>query len=253
MEVDSAPGAPGTEPVAAAAAGSSDVPPCPTVYVNNLNEKIKKEELKKALYAVFSQYGRILDVVAMSTFKMRGQAFVVFSEVSEAAAAIRAMQNFSFFDKPMRVTYARSKSDAIAKQEGALKDEREVKERRAAKRKAEAAQLRKSAKKQDTGKGKSSKPSSTGAGAGAAASGAPAAPNKMLFIESLPAAATEAALKSVLAQFPGFKEAKLVPSKQGLAFAEFENELNAGVAMAALQGYRGFGEDASISITYAKR
>lgn len=35
-------------------------------------------ELKKSLYAIFSQFGPILDIVAMKTLKMRGQAFVVF-------------------------------------------------------------------------------------------------------------------------------------------------------------------------------
>ena len=28
-----------------------------TVYINNLNEKIKKNDLKKSLYAIFSQFG----------------------------------------------------------------------------------------------------------------------------------------------------------------------------------------------------
>ena len=31
--------------------------PRETVYVHNLNEKISKDELKKSLYAVFSQVG----------------------------------------------------------------------------------------------------------------------------------------------------------------------------------------------------
>ena len=29
-----------------------------TIYINNLNEKIKKEDLKKSLYAIFSQFGQ---------------------------------------------------------------------------------------------------------------------------------------------------------------------------------------------------
>ena len=39
---------------------------------------IQNVELKKSLYAIFSQFGPILDIVAMKTLKMRGQAFVVF-------------------------------------------------------------------------------------------------------------------------------------------------------------------------------
>ena len=34
-----------------------DVRPNHTVYINNLNEKIKKDDLKKSLYAIFSQFG----------------------------------------------------------------------------------------------------------------------------------------------------------------------------------------------------
>lgn len=58
-------------------------------------------ELKKSLYAIFSQFGPILDIVALKTLKMRGQAFVVFSDVSSATNALRSMQGFPFYDKPM--------------------------------------------------------------------------------------------------------------------------------------------------------
>lgn len=58
-------------------------------------------ELKRSLYCLFSQYGRILDVVALKTPKLRGQAWVAFSEVTAASNAVRQMQNFPFYDKPM--------------------------------------------------------------------------------------------------------------------------------------------------------
>lgn len=58
-------------------------------------------ELKRSLYALFSQYGRILDVVALKTPKLRGQAWVVFSEVTAASHAVRQMQNFQFYEKPL--------------------------------------------------------------------------------------------------------------------------------------------------------
>ena len=63
-----------------------------SIYINNLNEKIKKEDLKKSLYAIFSQFGQILDIVALKTLKMRGQAFVIFKEISSATNALRSMQ-----------------------------------------------------------------------------------------------------------------------------------------------------------------
>jgi len=63
-----------------------------TVYINNLNEKIKKNDLKKSLYAIFSQFGPILDIMAWKNLKMRGQAFVVYKEATSSANAIRSMQ-----------------------------------------------------------------------------------------------------------------------------------------------------------------
>lgn len=59
-----------------------DIRPSHTIYVNNLNEKVKKDELKKSLYAIFSQFGHIMDIVALKTLKMRGQAFIIFKEIS---------------------------------------------------------------------------------------------------------------------------------------------------------------------------
>lgn len=78
-----------------------DIRPNNTIYINNLNEKIKKDELKKSLYAIFSQFGQILDIVALKTLKMRGQAFVIFKEIASATNALRSMQGFPFYDKPM--------------------------------------------------------------------------------------------------------------------------------------------------------
>ena len=46
-----------------------------------MNEKIKKEDLRKSLYVLMSQFGQVLDIVALKTMKMRGQAFVVFKEI----------------------------------------------------------------------------------------------------------------------------------------------------------------------------
>lgn len=78
-----------------------DIRPNNTIYINNLNEKVQKEELKKSLYAIFSQFGQILDIVALKTLKMRGQAFVIFKEIQSATNALRSMQGFPFYDKPM--------------------------------------------------------------------------------------------------------------------------------------------------------
>ncbi|KAF6040303.1 snf [Bugula neritina] len=95
-----------------------DIRPSHTIYVNNLNEKVKKDELKKSLYAIFSQFGQILDIVALKSLRMRGQAFVIFKEINSATKALQSMQGFPFYDKPMRISYSKTDSDVIAKMKG---------------------------------------------------------------------------------------------------------------------------------------
>src|SRR5262249_14274478 len=75
-------------------------------------------ELKKSLYAIFTQFGSIVDIIASKTLKMRGQAFVVFNEIQSASNALRSMQGFPFYDKPMRIQYAKNDSDIISKMKG---------------------------------------------------------------------------------------------------------------------------------------
>lgn len=58
-------------------------------------------ELKTSLYAVFCQFGQILDIVAHKNLRMRGQAFVAFKELSSATNALKSMQGFPFHGKPM--------------------------------------------------------------------------------------------------------------------------------------------------------
>jgi RNA recognition motif-containing protein len=62
---------------------------------------------------MFSQFGTVLDVVALKTLKMRGQAFVVFKDIATATSAMRSMQNFPFYDKPM-VPYSPFMSHIVA-------------------------------------------------------------------------------------------------------------------------------------------
>ena len=69
----------------------------PRLYVKNLPTKVKKPDVRMALYMLFSTYGPVLDVVSMRTEKMRGQAHVVFRDVQSSTQAMRALQDFDFF------------------------------------------------------------------------------------------------------------------------------------------------------------
>jgi len=49
---------------------------------------------------------------------MRGQAHIAFRDIASASSAMRACQGIVFFGKEMKIQYAKSKSDAIAKLDG---------------------------------------------------------------------------------------------------------------------------------------
>jgi U2 small nuclear ribonucleoprotein B'' len=217
---------------------TADIPPNQSIYIKNLNEKVKKEELKRSLYSLFSQYGRILDIVALKTEKLRGQAWVVFSEVPAASNAVRQMQNFPFYDKPMRIQYAKTKSDCISKADGTFvpgekkKKQEEKTEKR--KRGDEVPQSGTNGARADT----------NGAPTGTFRHGKPgpqdaaAAPNNILFIQNLPHETTDIMLQVLFKQYPGFREVRMIDAKPGIAFVEFDDDIQSSVAMQALQGFK---------------
>jgi RNA recognition motif-containing protein len=72
------------------------------LYITNLpSSKIQKEDLRRALYTLFATYGPVLDVVALRTMKMRGQAHIVYRDIQTATQAMRSLQGFEFFGKEM--------------------------------------------------------------------------------------------------------------------------------------------------------
>ncbi|KAI0065924.1 RNA-binding domain-containing protein [Artomyces pyxidatus] len=96
---------------------AASVQPNTTLYLNNLNDQVNKEELRTQLYALFTTYGKIIDVVASKTPKMRGQAFLVFTDLAAATAALRACDGMLFYEKPLHIQYAKSKSHATLRRE----------------------------------------------------------------------------------------------------------------------------------------
>ena len=75
--------------------------PNSTLYVNNLNDKVNKHEIRAQLYALFTTYGKLIDVVASKGPEKRGQAFLVFADLAGATAAMRACEGMLFYDKPL--------------------------------------------------------------------------------------------------------------------------------------------------------
>eukprot|EP00741_Cyanophora_paradoxa_P023070 tig00021537_g22280.t1 len=236
-------------PDAAGAAAASTLSPTglpeqQTVYINNLSTRIKIPELKKALHAMFSQFGKILDVLAGRGPSRKGQAWIVFAEQEAANNALTKMQGFPFYEKPMRLNFAKDKSDAIAKSDGSFKP-RERAEKETKKKKAAS------------GKGSSKKSKvpvmlMLPTGQMVPAPAGMDMPNKTLFVQQLPEETTDVMLGMLFRQFPGFKEVRMVPGKPGIAFVDFEAEAQSAVAMQQLQNFR-ISPQHVMQISFAKR
>jgi len=98
---------------------ATQYPPNQTLYLTNLpSAKIQKYDLRMSLYMLFSTYGPVIDVVAMKTQKMRGQAHVTFRDVQTATQAMRSLQGFEFFGYKIQIQYAKNKSETLAKLDG---------------------------------------------------------------------------------------------------------------------------------------
>ncbi|CAE7932040.1 unnamed protein product [Symbiodinium sp. KB8] len=221
---------------------ASDVAPSQTLYLNNLNEKLKKGALKKGLYAVFTQFGPVMDIVACRTNRLRGQAWVVFENVADATNALRQMQGFPFFDKPMRIQFAKEKSDVVAKLDGTFVP----RQKRAldADGDVDAAPKRVAA------------PASHGAAAAPVMIPAPprpenAVPTHVLLASNLPESVPTETITALFAQYPGFTELRPVPGR-GMAFVEYESEVAATPALQGLHNHK-LDEAHYMAVTYAKK
>ncbi|CAG8492021.1 3651_t:CDS:2 [Diversispora eburnea] len=221
-------------------------PPCTTpnktIYINNLNEKIKIPALKNALQAIFEQYGEILEIVARHTLRMRGQAFVVFKEQDSAV-----------------IQYAKTKSDAIAKLDGTIEENKrqrmEAREKRA---REPPAKKFKSNNTQIYPMGASN---TSGAQLFHFGHQVPATgnipdeylpPNNILFLQNLPNDITASTLIALFEQYPGFKEVRSIHPAKGIAFVEYDNEPQAMIAKEALSNHP-ITPDHKLKITYAKK
>jgi U1 small nuclear ribonucleoprotein A len=85
----------------------SENTPSNTLYINNINEKVKLDVLKRQFNMLFSQYGKVSSLTAYSTLKTKGQAWVLFENEKAATAAMKAKQGFNFYDQPLKIQYAR--------------------------------------------------------------------------------------------------------------------------------------------------
>jgi len=178
--------------------------------------------------------------------KMRGQAFIVYREITEATKAMRSLQGFPLFDKPIKINYAKTRSNKLNVLDGEYKlDESNTKSiysqmfsesafstgvttvSRKREHEDDDQDNKKIAleKSKDTNEDKGEEEEEN------------VIPNRILFLQNLPMDITDKMLSYLFVQYPGFKEIRLVPGKPDIAFAEYENELQAQTALKVLDGF----------------
>ncbi|CAA7389924.1 unnamed protein product [Spirodela intermedia] len=146
------------------------------------------------------RYGRILDVVALKIEKLRGQAWVVFSELTAASTA-----------------YTKMKSDCIAREEGTNNPQE--------KRKKQEEKLKRSGMPKNIPRKPEPEDAVTTL-------------NNILFIQNLPHETTSMMLQILFQQYPSFREVRMINAKPSITFVEFEDDVQSSIAMQSLQGFK---------------
>ena len=68
-----------------------EILPSQTLYIKNINEKIKVDNLKKLLYMLFRQHGKIVEIHASKGIARRGQVilYISFAEIGYVFLSLR--------------------------------------------------------------------------------------------------------------------------------------------------------------------
>ncbi|GBG34589.1 U1 small nuclear ribonucleoprotein A [Hondaea fermentalgiana] len=221
--------------------------PSHTLYLRGLEEKVHPDRIKLMLYTAFSRYGTILDIVCSRRNKLRGQAWIIFKEVLQATEAKKAMTGATMYGKEIRIEYAKTKSDVIARLDGTFKPR--------VKRKPEDGATQ-GPKRPDAAPAKMIKSDTNGSQepTSAAESGSvpmdtsegpinpaqpevEAPPHKVLFLQNLPSEASKEALEILFKQFPGLEGVRYFAAKN-VAFVDFDSVENAKLAKDGSQGFK---------------
>ena len=103
--------------------------PNQTLYLQNLNDTVSINELKRELYCLFSSVAPVVEIEARKGMKTRGQAWISFPSIEAATIAMERFQGFNFLGKEMRVAFAKSATKSLSEFYAKPKEtEEEVKE-----------------------------------------------------------------------------------------------------------------------------
>lgn len=236
------------------------------LYINNLNERIKLDIMKQSLKVLFKEYGSVLGVTAHRNMRMRGQAFVTLDTKQAAAKAVKEVQKFPLYGKPMQLTFARTESDVLVKKRHPEDFEQHNEER--LKRKKESRRDNPLRQKVLAKQEATRKAHETALLTGAPVAPTPAAaprrlvqmpdeylpPNKILFVQNLPDDTTKESLENLFKPYPNLIEVRTIPGRKNIAFVEFLDEASSGVAREALHNMKQGGADGpKLKVTNAKK
>ncbi|CAK7897643.1 U1 small nuclear ribonucleoprotein A [[Candida] anglica] len=201
-----------------------------TLYLQNLNEKVSINTLKNKLSGIFSTYGKIIQLTAHKNLKMKGQAFITYQDIESAQTALKNLQKFIIFDKPVKISYSKSNSDNhyIIKTGEKDTEIKEIIERKEAKRLRNEAQRVEELKKRPSSKvldSDTSKPTFDASKPKRIKieDWKSLPPNNVLLIQNLPDSTTQESLFSYFETQKGFINVRFVKIRK-LAFIEFDNE-----------------------------
>ena len=79
-----------------------------------------------------------------------------------------------------------------------------------------------------------------------------AVPHRILFAQNLPESYNEQMLTTLFQPYPGFQEVRTVPGKKGIAFIEFQDQIQATIALQNLNGFQ-LTEFDTLHLTYGKQ
>ncbi|WVQ73528.1 hypothetical protein IAR50_003102 [Cryptococcus sp. DSM 104548] len=231
---------------------------CQTLYLQNLNEKVRIQVMKETLSNLFKPYRPVGPVTAHRNVRMRGQAFVSFPDIETANQARKDVHEFPLYGKPIQIKFARTLADAVVKRTG---DEKEFEEH--TKKRLEDKKLKRRnnpLRQKAQAKLKSTDPDSAAPAGPSAAKKQRIAqmpdeylpPNSVLFVQNLPEGTTSDDLREVFEVHPGLVEIRTIPAKKDIAFVEFADEDSATVAKDALHNFKIDGET-KMKVTYARK
>lgn len=175
--------------------------PMNTLYLCNLNDKINKNKLKDTLYLLFSQYGTVIDIIALKTSKMRGQAFVCFTDIHHAMNAYQKLQNKIIFEKPLKIDYAKENSKELDIYNGNYIEQKV--ENELVDMEMEDIEYT----------------------------------SNILYVKNLPSETSDDMLALLFQQYEGFIQVRLVPGNTDVAYIDYQTPEHAKTAKTVLNGF----------------